>query len=117
MASKRIVRWSVVAALLVVAVIVIDAVFYFTVPDGVRQRALFVQAELTHIAVSLEIYEKRHESYPTTQEGLRALVTEGLLNEMPRDQWNHDYVYRFPTSRRGNSFDIFAWPRWCRKRR
>jgi hypothetical protein len=103
MASKRIVWWSVGAALLVVAAaVVIDKVFIVDVPE------IFVRTELTQIAVRLEIYEKRHGSYPTTQQGLRVLVTDGLLPEMPLDQWHHDYVYRFPSIRAGYSFDLFS---------
>jgi general secretion pathway protein G len=108
MASKRIVRWSVVAALLAVAAVVIGVVSYVVVPDGARQRAIFVRGDLTQIAVRLEIYEKRHGSYPTTQQGLSVLVADDLLPEMPRDQWQHDYVYRFPSTRAGYSFDLFS---------
>jgi general secretion pathway protein G len=68
----------------------------------------FVRADLIRIAVSLEIYEKRHGSYPTTQQGLSVLLTEGLLDEMPRDQWQHDYVFRFLSTRGGKSFDLFS---------
>ncbi|HTZ79431.1 MAG TPA: type II secretion system protein GspG [Stellaceae bacterium] len=56
-------------------------------------------------------------SYPSTEQGLQALMTPppGASNwngpylkgdGLPADPWNHPFVYRAPSSRRGHDHDL-----------
>jgi len=65
------------------------------------------KASIRNIGVALSAFEVRAGRFPTTQEGLQALVTkpsslsddewEGpYLNEMPRDPWGQEFIYRSP---------------------
>jgi general secretion pathway protein G len=65
------------------------------------------KASIRNIGVALSAFEVRAGRFPTTQEGLQALVTKpsGLsddewegpyLNEMPKDAWGQEFIYRSP---------------------
>ena len=65
------------------------------------------KASIRNIGVALSAFEVRAGRFPTTQEGLQALVTKpsGLsddewegpyLNEMPKDPWGQEFIYRSP---------------------
>ena len=56
-------------------------------------------------------------NYPTTAQGLDALVTEPqgargwrgpYLDKLPRDPWQQSYEYRYPGTHNKNKFDLFS---------
>ena len=64
----------------------------------------------------LQLYDSMNGTYPTTQQGLRALVEKPttapvptrwyqLFREVPKDPWGHDYVYRSPA---GITYEILS---------
>lgn len=76
-------------------------------PD--EARVTVARADLQSIAASLKMYRLDNQNYPTTSQGLTALVSkptsgpkpthwnaEGYLAQVPVDPWNHPYVYRAP---------------------
>lgn len=70
----------------------------------------------------LEMYALDMNSYPTTEQGLEALVEEPsdlenpeqwqgpyLDSSIPTDPWSHDYQYEYPPSRKTTDFpDIWS---------
>ena len=65
----------------------------------------------------LDTYKLDVGSYPSTEDGLQALVTkpsdaEGWngpylkSSDAPLDAWNHPYIYRNPSSREGHDYDL-----------
>lgn len=59
--------------------------------------------------------------YPTTEEGLNALIVRPARipvadwrgpyfdpPQLPKDPWDHDYIYRCPGIRNLNGFDLFS---------
>ena len=65
----------------------------------------------------LDTYKLDVGSYPSTEDGLQALVTKPSdadgwngpylkSNEAPLDPWNHPYIYRNPSSREGHDYDL-----------
>ena len=69
------------------------------------------------LASVLDIYKLDTGSYPTTEQGLTALVQRpgNIQNwngpylqgdKTPLDPWNHAYVYRLPSSRPGHDYDL-----------
>ena len=71
--------------------------------DAKRTKAL---ADLTTIEQALNLYRLDTGGFPTTEQGLAALVTrpttppvprvwnpEGYLEQIPLDPWGHPYVY------------------------
>jgi len=76
------------------------------------------QADLSTLKQSLNAFYIDNGRYPTTSEGLGALVTnpggdlkhwEKTLDTstVPIDPWEHPYIYRFPGSN-GNDFDLLS---------
>ncbi len=65
--------------------------------------------DIRAIGQALELYRLDNHRYPTTQQGLEALVTKpdaepipnkwkkgGYLGKLPKDPWGNPYVYLFP---------------------
>ena len=81
-------------------------------------RVTVAQTDLKSIAGALKFYRLDNGSYPSTQQGLAALVTkptgepaannwnpEGYLEGLPKDPWGNAYVYRSP-GESGAGFDL-----------
>lgn len=49
--------------------------------------------DIKSIESSLKLYYARKGNYPDTAIGLKGLVDLQILDKMPQDAWNHDYVY------------------------
>ena len=95
---------------IMMVVVIIGIVVAILVPNLVGQDdKARLQAELSNqraIAQALELYKMDNRRYPTTEQGLEALVTkpsgfpepknwgpEPYLRKYPLDQWDNDYVY------------------------
>jgi general secretion pathway protein G len=58
-------------------------------------------------------------SYPTTEQGLRALLTAPqdagnrwrgpYIERLPDDPWGRPYQYRFPGTRNQGGYDLWSW--------
>ena len=77
------------------------------------------KADIRTIRTMLMSYSLSNGVYPTTEQGLKALVARPetepappswtrLLDEVPKDAWKMDYVYRCPGTRNPSSFDLFS---------
>jgi general secretion pathway protein G len=75
--------------------------------------------EIKTIETSMKMYKLKNNYYPTTEQGLEALVVmtdiepiprsfpeEGYLSEMPKDPWNNEYLLVSPGD--NGIFDIFS---------
>ena len=73
------------------------------------------KGEISGIKTALDTFEIDNGRYPTTDEGLNALVTrpgdlpnwKQGLPKVPTDPWGHGYIYRSPGGN-GQSFDLFS---------
>ncbi len=45
------------------------------------------------IEPALKLYYTRHGKYPETGSGLQVLVSERMLDKVPKDGWSNDFVY------------------------
>jgi len=98
---------------MMVVLVIIAVVAAMVVPNVIGRpdeaRVTVAQSDLRSIAGALEIYRLDNRSYPTTAQGLSALVerptvppepvswaSDGYLSVMPQDPWGVPYVYRFP---------------------
>lgn len=52
------------------------------------------RATIISARTGLKLYREKHGAYPTTEQGLRALAKEGLLDRSPIDAWGRALVYR-----------------------
>ena len=76
-------------------------------------------ADLQSLGGQIELYKKEQGQYPTTRQGLSALVTKPTdltdastwrqyLVSLPIDPWHHPYFYSFPSRRSSDAFDLFS---------
>jgi general secretion pathway protein G len=82
-------------------------------------RHVRVAADIQGINTQLKLYESMNGFYPTTEQGLQALVAQPdtdprptrwyqLYKEMPKDPWQNDYIYRNPGFKNPNGYDLFS---------
>jgi len=73
-------------------------------------------ADISNFMTQLSVFEIDNGRYPTTSEGLKALVsnpgnlptwTHPYMTQIPLDPWGRSYVYRCPGSN-GHDFDIYS---------
>ena len=57
------------------------------------------KGDITAFETALEMYKLDQFSYPTEQEGLDALIANGLIKKMSLDPWGNPYQYRNPGER------------------
>ena len=57
----------------------------------------------------LDLYKVDKGRYPTTEEGLQAVVAAGKCKAQLKDPWKHDYVYLYPGQVHPDSFDIKSY--------
>lgn len=68
----------------------------------IRGKQSVARMEIAKIGQALDTYYTAYDFYPTSDQGLRALVEEseefpdGLLNKVPKDPWGNDYAYVQP---------------------
>ena len=83
-------------------------------------RITVAKADLRSIASALEMYKLDNYDYPSTEQGLEALVSKpsgqpqpphwqegGYLKKMPMDPWGHAYQYLVPGTH-GSSYDLYS---------
>ena len=98
---------------MMVVLVIIAIVAGLIVPNVIGRpdeaRATVARTDLRTIAASLEMYRLDNRGYPTTAQGLAALVERpssppvppnwsdgGYLPQLPADPWGNPYVYRAP---------------------
>ena len=87
-------------------------------PDDAR--ALAARQDIATIVQALKLYRLDNLRYPTTEQGLQALVaaptltpfapnwkTGGYLERLPKDPWSHPYRYLQPGVR--GEADVFSY--------
>lgn len=88
-------------------------------PDQAKGAA--AQSDIKAIAMALDIYKLDNHQYPSSQQGLEALVSkpsgnpparnwnpDGYLKRLPTDPWGNAYQYRVPGAR-GTGYDLFSF--------
>ena len=70
------------------------------------------KSQINSIAQALKLYRLHNNRYPTSSEGLQALVTADkdghkYMDELPRDAWGNDFVYLSPGVH--GDFDILSY--------
>jgi general secretion pathway protein G len=87
-------------------------------PTGFAKQTA-VRADVQAIGTQLQLYDSMNGFYPTTEQGLQALVTQPstdpkparwyqLFKQAPKDPWGSDYVYRCPGQRNPSSYDLYS---------
>lgn len=88
--------------------------------DDARQQK--VQADFRSIETALKLYRLDNYAYPTSEQGLQALVEQpsldplprnyknnGYLEQLPLDPWGRPYLYLRPAERSGGDYDLYTF--------
>ncbi len=108
---------------LMLVVIIIGALVAMVMPRlaGRSEQARVQAAEAdirSNIATGLKLYELDNGSYPSSAEGLGALLTKPgnakswngpYLEKKPTDPWGHEYRYESPGAHRTSDYDLFSY--------
>jgi len=102
----------------IIAVLVGSAIYLLVgnVDIAKEQR---VESDIQAISTQLKTYEMLNLTYPTTAQGLEALVRKPgtepvprrwrqLLEEVPLDPWGSPYIYAYPGKRNPRGYDLFS---------
>lgn len=84
-----------------------------------QARNVRVRADLQQIKTNLMMYQAANGFYPTTEQGLKALVQKPesdpkprnwhqLDDQIMRDPWDQEYFYRYPGKHNPKEYDIFS---------
>ncbi|WP_428487831.1 type II secretion system major pseudopilin GspG [Rhodopila sp.] len=105
---------------LLVVIAILGLLIGLVAPAVLRQlgnaRVSVAKQSIERIDSILDMYKLDVGSYPTTDQGLRALVEQPtgvttwngpyVKGAVPVDPWNHQYAYRDPSNRPGHDFDL-----------
>ncbi|MBA2690804.1 MAG: type II secretion system major pseudopilin GspG [Burkholderiales bacterium] len=88
-------------------------------PD--EARIIAAKQDINSIGQALKLYRLDNHAYPTTDQGLQALVskptpppappnwkTGGYLDRLPKDPWGNEFKYLNPGVKNTNDVDIFS---------
>lgn len=67
------------------------------------------KTDLHTIENCLDLYKVDRGRYPSTEEGLQAVVTAGKCKAGLKDPWQREYVYMYPGQIHPESFDIKSY--------
>ena len=105
---------------ILVVIAILGLLIGLVAPAALRQlggaRVSVAKQSIERIGSVLDMYKLDVGSYPTGEQGLRALVERPagveawngpyVKGNVPVDPWNHAYTYRNPSPRGGHDYDL-----------
>ena len=109
---------------LMVVLVIIGVLAALIVPNVLERaddaRVTAARTDVNNLMQALKLYRLDNQRYPTTEQGLAALVTKpvdpplppnwkpgGYLEKLPRDPWGHSYQYLNPGLK--SDVDVFTY--------
>jgi general secretion pathway protein G len=110
---------------IMVVVVILGVLAALVVPRFLNRpdeaRVTKAQVDIKSLEEALGLYKLDNSYYPSTEQGLRALVNKpetgriptkyavgGYLKKVPVDPWNNEYVYLSP-GLHSNDFDLISY--------
>ncbi len=115
--QKRESGFTLIEIIIVVVILGILATVVVMQVSSAPEQARIVKAkqDIMSIETALDLYKMDNGSYPTTDQGLLALIKKpeeatdswkATLKRLPKDPWGHDYQYLSPGEH--SDIDIFT---------
>ena len=106
---------------IMVVVVILGILAAFVVPNlmdqPIKAKITKAQSDISAIEAALDLYRLDNHRYPTTDEGLDALIDKpadapawkegGYLKKLPNDPWGKPYQYLNPGVH--SSIDVFSY--------
>ena len=91
----------------------------FTTKGASDPKANQAETDVATLSLQLQTYQTLNGQYPTTQQGVKALVEkptieplpknwQKMMPEVPSDPWGQPYQYAVPGTRSKGAFDLFS---------
>ncbi len=108
---------------LLVVLAILGLLIGLVAPAALRQlgsaKEKIAHQSIERLASVLDIYKLDVGTYPTTEQGLQALVArpDGVSHwsgpylkgqGVPEDPWGHPFLYRMPSERPGHDYDLYS---------
>jgi general secretion pathway protein G len=108
---------------LLVVLAILGLLIGLVAPAALRQlgsaKEKIAHQSIERLASVLDIYKLDVGAYPTTDQGLQALIAkpQGVTrwsgpyvkgDKVPEDPWGRPFLYRSPSQRPGHEFDLFS---------
>lgn len=106
---------------LMVVVIIIAALAAMVMPRFMpatdEAKRSISRGDIANLSVALKLYRLHNDRYPTTEEGLDALLSAPssarnwhgpYLERRPLDPWKREYQYKYPGTHNPSGFDIWS---------
>jgi general secretion pathway protein G len=107
---------------LMLVVVIIGALVAMVMPRltgrGEQARVAAAKADIqANIATALKLYELDNGEFPSTSDGLNALLSKvasssswrgPYLEKKPVDPWGREYKYKSPGEHRTNDYDLYS---------
>jgi len=87
-----------------------------------QARIKAAESQIQVFSTALEAYELDNGRYPTTEQGLQALVKKPtippipnnwrgpyLQKKIPKDPWGNPYIYKCPGTHNPSSYDLYSY--------
>ncbi len=87
--------------------VVVGGILNVVIPQGERASRKTAEADIARMVGYVKQYKQDKGEYPSSDQGLEALVEEGFFDELPLDPWKNPYNYESPGSR-GHKFEIWS---------
>ena len=117
---KKVSRLIELMAVLVILGILGTIVVVNVAPVFQRANLEKIKADIAQTEKALEMYKFNELQYPTTSQGLEALIIpnaslrnpylfpeDGYISSLPLDPWGREYLYEFPP-RKSKKFDLYT---------
>jgi general secretion pathway protein G len=83
-------------------------------PEDTARKTIGAKTQIETFSTALEVFEVDNGFYPNTQSGLQALVVQPenaknwqrYLKSIPKDPWQHDYIYQYPGQHNTQGYDL-----------
>jgi len=111
-----------IMAVVVIMGIIATIVTKVVIDQVQEARGTATEVEMRNVMDTLELFFLANNFYPSSEQGLKALVEKpssgripkkyppnGYLNAVPKDKWGNDYIYRSPGS--GRPYEIISYGR------
>ena len=105
---------------ILVVIAILGLLIGLVAPAALRQlggaRISVAKQSIERIGSVLDLYKLDSGAYPSSEQGLQALVEKPSANatwngpylkgNLPLDPWNHAYTYTAPSKRTGHDYDL-----------
>ena len=89
------------------------------VPEVPSDPTSEAKVKIEYLVSEVELFTERAGFHPSPEMGLRVLnefpegspqpkFWERRIKDIPKDPWDHDYIYQFPAQHSESAFDLFS---------